>query len=261
MRRTVLAGLVLLAVMAATVGLLGAGRAPAEHLDVLCGAGLIKPMDELCLAFEEEQGIAVRVSYGGSGMLLGAFAAGQPCDLFMPGASRHVEDAAGRGWVVAETRRDVVYHVPVIAVPFDNPAGITGLADLARPGVRVALGDPKACAIGGVAERIFEQNDLTEGVHANVRVRTATVNELLVYLTVGQADAAILWQDLLNWPESAGKLKSIEIPPEQNVIRTIAAARATDSARPELADAFLQFITSDRGVLTWKNWGFKPCAE
>jgi molybdate transport system substrate-binding protein len=260
-RRTVLTAVVVSGSLLVAVALLGTERLPAVHLDLLCGAGLIKPMDELCRAFEAAHGMPVRVSYGGSGMLLGAFAAGQPCDVFMPGAARHVEDAARRGWIVADTRRDIVYHVPAVAVPADNPAGIAGLADLARPGVRVALGDPQACAVGGVAEKILQQNGLAEAVLPNVRVWTATVNELLVYLTVGQADAAVVWQDLLRWPEAAGKLKAIPIAPEQNVIRTIAAARATQAARPELADRFVQFLASDEGVAIWQKWGFDPCVE
>jgi ABC-type molybdate transport system substrate-binding protein len=162
--------------------------APSPPLEVFCGAGLSEPMEQLCRAFGEESGAEVRVSYGGSGVLMAKL------------------------------------------------------------------------AIGQAAERILRRSDLADRVHPNVRVRTATVNQLVLYLLVGQVDAAILWEDLVRRPSAEGKLRAVAIPAEQNAICTIAAARGTRSARPALAEAFIGFLVSERAAAVWQKWGFAECA-
>jgi molybdate transport system substrate-binding protein len=222
---------------------------------------MMRPMEEILRAFEEEGHGPVQASYGGSGVLLGKLGGGQPCDVFLPGAAKYVEDAAKKGWVAPGSRVDVVRHVPVIAVTVEAAMPITCLAELAGPGVRVGLGDPDACAIGQTADSILALNGLTENVLPNVRIRTATVNQLIIYLVTGQVDAAILWEDLVRLPEAGGKLRAVAIPPEENVVSMISAARGADSAQPERADEFIRFLVSPRAREIWREWGFTPCAD
>jgi molybdate transport system substrate-binding protein len=78
--------------------------------------------------------------------------------------------------------KEVALHIPVIGVPKDNPAGIKTLEDLAKPGVKVILGDEKANAVGAAAQRIIEKSGLSK-INENVVAKTATINELVVHLT------------------------------------------------------------------------------
>ena len=94
---------------------------------------------------------------------------------------------------------DVVYHVMIIAVPKGNPADFTTIDDLAGPGVRGgALGEPDGPAVGKAAKKMLERDGLWEAVNANTGVTAATVNELVVYLEMGQADATVICEDLFN---------------------------------------------------------------
>jgi molybdate transport system substrate-binding protein len=154
-----------------------------------------------------------------------------------------------------------VLHVPVIAVSKGGGKKVNGIEDLASPGLRVGLGAPEACAIGGTADRILERNGLTDAVKGNVCVRTATVNQLLVYLVTGHIDAAIVWADMIDSPEAAGKVEAVPIPREQNVVRTIAAARGARSEHPDLAADFIRHLASKPARGVWQKWGFTPCEE
>lgn len=130
---------------------------------------------------------------------------------------------------------------------------------MAKPGVRVVLGDPKACAIGKVAKKILENNGLWENVSRNVVTFTPTVNQLLIYITTGQADAAIIWEDMTTWAQAKGKIEVIQIPPEQNIIKTIPTAVTTcaeNDRHLEVAKAFNEFIANHTEV--WEKWGFRP---
>ena len=179
--------------------------AQAADLTVFCGAGLIKPMEEMRNNFQKQHVAEVDILYGGAGELFGMLASGRPCDVLIPGAAKYIMDALTNGWVEKDTIRKLVLHKPVIAVPMGNPARIQGLGDLGRKGVRIALGDPKAAAIGRVAKKILIQANIWSTVTPNVEVYTPTVNQLLIYVALGQVDAAIIWEDLTHWSAGKGK--------------------------------------------------------
>lgn len=85
-------------------------------------------------------------NYAGSRHLLNQIELAEEGHAYQPGAMHYSTIARDKGFIDYE--KFVAYHVPMIAVPKGNPANITGLDDLTQPGVRVALGDPRACAIG-----------------------------------------------------------------------------------------------------------------
>jgi len=122
---------------------------PIDSLLVYSGAGLRKPMDEIGKVFEEKYNVRIEYSYAGSAQNLSQIELTGKGDVYTPGAMYYGQQAIDKGLVV--NTQDVAYHIPVIAVPKGNPAGIEKVEDLAKPGVKVVLGDKKACAIGKVA--------------------------------------------------------------------------------------------------------------
>ena len=238
-----------------------AGNAFSADLMVFSGAGLMKPMEEMRQNFEKAQNIQVGVHYGSSGEIFAMVAAGQSCDLLIPGAEKYTQDALKNGWVLKDSIRKLVNHVPVIAVPMGNPAGVRELADLAKPGVRVAIGDPKAPAIGRVAKNILTKNGLWEKVEPNIKVFAPTVNQLLIYVALKQVDAAIIWGDLTTWAEGKGKLEVVRIAKQKNIIMTIPTAVCTKTPHSDLAVKFNAYVSSPEGMAIWKKWGFESCSE
>ncbi len=230
-------------------------------LIVLSGAGLMKPMEELRQGFERRYGVNLDIHYGSSGEIFGQVASGQACDVLVPGAKKYTEDALKNGWVIKGTIKTLVYHVPTIAVPSGNPKNITCLEDLAKPGVRIAIGDPRAPAIGRVARKILIKNGLWERVMPNITVYAPTVNQLLIYVALSQVDAAIIWADLATWAEAKGKLKVVKIAKKKNMIRTISTAVCTNAPHRDMARKFNEYISSNYGMKVWQKWGFKPCRD
>ncbi len=223
-----------------------------ESLLVFSGAGLRKPMDEIGKAFQEKTGIEIQYTYAGSAQNLSQLELSGEGDLYVPGSLYYFKSAQEKGLV--ENEKDVAYHVPVITVPKENPANIKTLEDLAKPGVKVTLGDPKSAAIGKVAMKMFEKNKIKDKVLENLVSSAATVNELVVYVTMKQADASIIWEDnVVNVPE----IKSIQIPEKQNMIKTIPVCTLKSSEKKEAAEEFLQFVTSKEGKAIFEKHGFK----
>ncbi len=236
-------------------------NAYADDMRIFSGAGLMKPMEELRKEFEKKHGVKIQVHYGSSGEIFGMLAMGQTCDVFIPGAEKYTQDAIKNGWVYEPSVKKVVRHVPIIVVPGDNPANIQSLDDLARPGVKVALADPKAAAIGKVAKKLLEKAGLMEKVKPNVVVFTPTCNQLLIYTALGQADASINWLDVTTWAEGRGKVKTVPIEPERNMIKTIPTAVHISAKDKALALELNNYIASKEGLLIWEKWGFEPCAQ
>lgn len=222
-----------------------------QSLLVYCGAGMRKPMDEIGLLFEEKYGISVNYNYAGSNTLLSQMELTQKGDIYMPGATYYFDVAKEKGFTDYEQL--IAYHMPVIAVPKGNPANITSLDDLAKPGVKVILGDPKAAAIGNLGNKILEKNGIYEDVENNIIARGATVNELVIYVSMNQADASIIWEDLV---VNSEKIETVAIPSEQNIIKIIPIGTLTFSEKNDAAKTFVDFVASSEGKTIFEKHGF-----
>lgn len=137
-----------------------AGANNAKSLLVYSGAGLRKPIEEIGAAFQAETGIKVTYTFGGAAQLNNQILLTNQGDVYLPGDIAELKPVREKNLVAWE--KNVVEHIPVLAVPKGNPAGIHKLADLKRPGVKVALGDPKANPIGKLADQLLQKYGLLE---------------------------------------------------------------------------------------------------
>nr|QNO47322.1 hypothetical protein BBMLNMBM_00001 [Methanosarcinales archaeon ANME-2c ERB4] len=222
-----------------------------ESLLVYCGAGMRKPMDEIGSLFEEEYGVSIHYNYAGSNALLSQMELTRKGDVYMPGATYYFDLARDKG--LTDYEQLIAYHVPVIAVPRGNPANITSLEDLAEPEVTVILGDSKAAAIGKLGDAILETNGLYDAVEKNVIARGATVNELIVYVSMKQADASIIWEDLA---ANSEKMEIVKIPDGQNIIKIVPIGTLTSSKQKDTAKGFVDFVASPEGKAIFEKHGF-----
>lgn len=222
-----------------------------ETLLVYCGAGMRRPMDDIGVLFEEEYGVPVQYNYAGANTLLTQMELSGEGDVYMPGATYYFEVAAEKGFV--DNFSKVVYHVPVIITPLDNPANIDSLDDFANDDVSVVLGDSEAVPIGIISDKMFTTKGIDDLVEANVVAKGATVNELVTYVSLNQADASIVWEDLVMDNE---EVNMIEIAEDDNIIKIVPIATLTFSENPELAEEFVDFVVSDEGRSVFEEYGF-----
>lgn len=259
MKKTTIVVAIILLCSAITPGCIGekqeqTATEKTESLLVYCGAGMRAPMDELGDQFEQEYGVKVICNYAGSGHLLNQMELAQQGDVYQPGAMYYSTIARDKGFIDYE--KSVAYHVPVIVVPKGNPANITGPGDLTNPGVKVALGDPEACAIGRLADKILEKNGIADAVLDNTVVYGTTANALILYVSSGDVDAAITWEETALF--APNETTVIEIPAEENIIQTIPIGTLTFSENKESAEEFVFFVASDYGKAVYEKYGFTP---
>jgi len=240
-------------------GILTGGNDASGNITVLAGAGTMKAMNELKTSFEKENpGVKVNVQYGNSGELFAKLDSQKSADAVVPGDLTFMDNAKNKGYIINDTVKPIVYHIPVIAVQKGNPKNITSVADLGKSGLKVALGDVNATAVGKQSIKVLNKTGELTAVKSNVVVYAPTVNQLLTYLTSGQVDAVIMTEDIANSSAAQGKIEIIQIPKDQNAIATIGVGLTTFTKNKDLAMKFEDYITSSDGLTIWEKNGFKP---
>jgi len=223
----------------------------AASIMVYAGAGMKKPMEEIGLAFEEQHGVVVEYNFTGSGAQLSQIELTHQGDVFMPGSAMYLDTAEEKGLV--EYRQNVAYHIPVITVPQGNPANITCLDDLAKPDIKLVWGDPEVAAIGKTGIGIVKKAGIYEAVWKNVVATFPTMNEVMLQISLGQADAAINWWDTVKFDDT---IEVIEIPREQNDIKLIPVGLLKFSEHPQTSRGFMDFCVSEQGKAIFEKHGF-----
>lgn len=239
------------------VGLLVAQRATAGQLHVFAGAGLRQPVDQLVKTFETETGHRVFIDYGGSGQLLARIEAAGKGDLFIPGSLFYIQKLEKTGKI--HFSRPIVRHTPVIGVNVNQAGRIKTFADLTQPGIRLAMGDPKAMAFGRTALTICERSGMKDAILNNVAVYGATVKQLAMYVGQGAVDAAIIGRsDAFQNQET---IAIVPIPKDYFEAEVIAAAVLRTASDPDLAGQLAEYLSSSAAVTVFEKFGFLPLDE
>jgi len=189
-----------------------------------------------------------------------------PADAYFAGLNsikQHIDEGLLVGPAVPYVTNQLT-----IMVPKDNPARITGLQDLAKPNVRLAMPNPE---FEGVARQIksalqkaggkqLEDAVYSEKVKAGTSVLTQIHHrQTPLFLMQGQVDAGVTWKSEALFQEQIGNpISHVDIPPEQNVTGTYAGAVVKGAPHPEAAQLWLQFFRSPSALKIFESYGFKP---
>jgi molybdate transport system substrate-binding protein len=227
----------------------------AAELELFAGAASKPATEELVKLFEAETDHEVRVFFGGSGSVLSQMKIAKRGDLYFPGSPDFMSRAKQDGLIVTDTEKIIAYLIPAINVRRGNPEGIKTLKDLARPGVRVAIGNPRSVCLGLYAVEIFEHAKMTAEVKPRIIGYTESCEKLANLLTLNGADAILGWRVFESWnPE---KMETILLQPDQIPrISYMPIAVSSLSKNVEVAKQFIDFACSKKGKKIFEKWGY-----
>jgi molybdate transport system substrate-binding protein len=198
-------------------------------------------------------GAAVRSSFAGSDLLAAQIKQGARADVFASAdtaypAELHREGLAGKPVVFARNRL-------VVVVPAGSSVG--SLADLARPGTKIAIGDPSV-PVGEYAREVLGRLPAAEreAILANVRSEEPEVSSVLAKVVDGAADAGFAYAT--DTRAAGGAVRTLAIPVRLQPDVAYAAAVLSDSAEPELAHRYLEGLLHGRGAAELRAAGFLP---
>lgn len=207
--------------------------AESPRLTVYAGAVNRKTLGPIVEAFRQRHGVDVETVYNGCGILtaqMRAIGTGESQDFpdaFMACDVYYMEEVSDM------FRKSVnVSDTPiVIAVQAGNPKQIASIDDLAKPGVRVALGQPEQCTIGVLSRRLLESAGIYDAVLVeNVVTQTATSSLLIPSIATGAADAALVY--LSDAQAEADNIDVVSIDsPLARAIQPYSIAKSSDFPR------------------------------
>jgi molybdate transport system substrate-binding protein len=205
-------------------------------------------LDEIQVLFQQRHPeVQVNFSYKGSGYFIADITRSQEGDLYLPGEEFYLLQAVERGFITDyDPERDIAAHfITVIITPRGNPANIRKVEDLARPGVRVGLGNPKACAIGLWHEKTFKKAGIWDAVRKNATMSAKCIPELgnaaqhkLIDATIVWATTAVLY---------LRDVESIPLAPEYRGVVRLPVAVLRFAKHKREADMLKSLILSDEG--------------
>nr|WP_239542525.1 molybdate ABC transporter substrate-binding protein [Micromonospora terminaliae] len=216
---------------------------------VFAAASLTESFTKLGKDYEATHpGTRLVFNFAGSAALATQITQGAPADVFAaasPATMKTVTDAGE----AAGTPAVLVRNQLVIAVPKGNPDRVVGLADLARPGVKVALcAEQVPC---GAAAK-------TALAAAGVRLAPATLEQdvkgALAKVKLGEVDAALVYRTDVR---AAAELDAVEFPESARAVNDYPIVVLKHAGNPDGARGFVDHVRSAAGLAALTAAGFQ----
>jgi molybdate transport system substrate-binding protein len=244
-----------------------ASNATRATLHVFAAASLTDAFNQIGNDFTvAHPGVDVVFNFAGSNELATQIRSGAPADLFASANAAQMTVAIDSGRIVSGTERAFVQNRLVVIAPSNNPAGLNTLEDLARPGIAILVAASEV-PVGRYTldflDKAEADGSLGEGykdaVIANIVSYEQNVRAVLTKVSLGEADAGVVYTSDVG--AAAEEVIQIAIPDNLNTIASYPIAPLSDSAHPELAQQFLDYLLSPAGQQVLVEYGFISISE
>ncbi|RLP94374.1 molybdate ABC transporter substrate-binding protein [Micromonospora sp. CV4] len=256
--RTTVAALVAVAALAGAGCGGGDEPAPAAGADgrvtgtvtVFAAASLTESFTRIGRDFEAANpGSTVTLNLAGSSALANQINQGAPADVFASAAPRNMTTVTEAGNADG-TPSIFARNQLVIAVPRDNPKGVTGLADLTRPGVKVALcAEQVPC--GAAARSALD----AAGVALTPVTLEQDVKGALSKVKLGEVDAALVYRT--DARAATADVTGVEFPESARAVNDYPIVALKDAPNQAGARAFVAYVRSAPAQAVLAEAGFQ----
>jgi molybdate transport system substrate-binding protein len=224
---------------------------PSRTVTVCAAASLSAALQTMASAFEKAHpGVQVELNFAGSPTLVQQIQQGAPADVFASADEANMQKLVESGQVAGAPQFFARNKLQIV-VPAGNPKHIAALADLAKPGLTIALCGP-AVPCGRYAAEAFAK----AGVVAPAASQEVDVKAVLTKVSMGEADAGIVY--VTDVRAAAGKVDGVEIPEASNVIARYPIAVVKNAPNAAAGAAFVEFVLSPKGQRLLAGFGFLP---
>jgi molybdate transport system substrate-binding protein len=201
-------------------------------------------------------GIEVTFNFAGTQEIRTQLEQGAPADVFASADERHMKALLDTAKV--EAPAIFAQNEPVLVVSKEKAASIHSLAELPLA-ERIVIGAPEV-PIGKYTLQILDKAsrnlgaDFRTRVEAKVVSRELNVRQVLAKVTLGEADAGIVYRTDLG--PNRDKVSVVTIPPELNIIAEYPIAIVRGALHPVLSQQWVSLILSERGQTILRDSGF-----
>ena len=184
-------------------------------------------------------GVTVKFNFSGSDTLAASIVSGAPADVFAAASTTTMATVtkAGDG---TGTPTVFVKNQLEIAVPPGDPKGIKTLADLTKPGIKVAL-----CATTVPCGSAAVKAEAAGNIKITPVTLETDVKSALTKVELGEVDAAIVYQTDVK--AAGGKVDGVDFAESAKAINTYPIDVLKGAPNATAAQAFVAFVLSAHG--------------
>lgn len=238
--------------LVAVLALAGCGGSGSgePQLTVFGASSLTKALERYGGSFE---GASVRSSFAGSDQLAAQIRQGAKADVFASADTQYPAQLHREGLVDAP----VVFARNRLVVVTPRDGEVRTLADLARPGTKVVVGDPSV-PVGAYTREVLGRLSAAEqaAILDNVRSEEPEVGSVLAKVVDGAADAGFVYAT--DARSVAGEVRTVEVPRrlQPDVAYTVAVVADSDERGP--ARRYVEGLLHGAGAADLRAAGFLP---
>jgi molybdate transport system substrate-binding protein len=201
---------------------------------------------------EEFEAAEVKPSFAGSDELAAQVQQGAKADVFASADTDYPTELFKEGLV----EQPVVFAANELVIAVPTGSDIHSLADLAKPGVKLVIGDPSV-PVGSYTRTVLGRLPAAqrEAILGNVRSEETEVSSVVAKLEQGAADAGFVY---VTDEKAAAGLEPVSIPAKLQPDVAYAAAVVASSGDKPAAEEFLEGLVSGKGQEDLRAAGFLP---
>ena len=244
-------------------------RSASTTITVFAAVSLSEAFTEIGKDFTATHpGMAVTFNFAGSQQLAQQIDQGAPVDVFASANRAQMDVAIASGRILTGTQQIFARNRLVVVTPADNPAGITTLQDLRKPGINLIFA-AQTVPVGQYSLDFLDKADadgaLGTGYKADVIANIVSYEEnvraVLSKVMLGEADAGIVYSSDIAQvtPGADGSqvlVQLIEIPDNLNTLAAYPIAPLDDSPNREGAQQFINYVLAPEGQQVLQKYGF-----
>jgi molybdate transport system substrate-binding protein len=218
-------------------------------VNVFAAASLTAAFTDLGTSFQgANSGVTVKFSFAGTPTLVTQIEQGAPADVFASADTTNMDKLNVDGFATGTPQVFARNKLEIVVAP-GNPKGITGLADLAKPGV-IYITEAPTVPAGKYALQALK----TAGVTVTPKSLETDVKSVVSKIELGEADAGIVYTTDIT--AAGSKVQGVPIPDPDNVIATYPIVAVKASTNLTDANAFITYVVSAAGQAKLQSFGF-----
>jgi len=218
-------------------------------ITVFAAASLSDSFKALSSAFQTAHPrVTVQFNFAGTPTLVTQIEQGAQADVFASADTTNMDKLKGDGFTVGTPQLFAHNQLEIVVAP-GNPKGITGLADLAKPGV-IYISEAATVPAGKYSLQALAK----AGVTVTPKSLETDVKSVVSKVELGEADAGTVYTTDVK--AAGSKVQGVPIPSAYNVVATYPLVAVKGTKNSTVANAFIAYVLSSAGQSTLESFGF-----
>jgi molybdate transport system substrate-binding protein len=188
---------------------------------------------------------------------------GAYADVFISASNSYTTELTKGGYFVDGSVKPLTSNYVIVILPANNPGNIQSLADLSKPGQKIAraaktvpAGTATDAALVNLAKSTYG-SDWNNSVSTNTVTYETSEPAVATKVALGEVDAGFVYESTAT-AAKPGTYASITIPKKDNYLQTYTIGVLKGSTSKGAAADFENFMLSDAGQQILTEYGFRP---